>query len=433
MKFSNDTYLNRISEAPEVALFGEQFFRTNHLNVLAELPIRSLSLFACIAEISRREDEDKVREVVRNIPGIRLQNAKGLRHATFLYTAVRKKLVEYALMVLGWIDGTVQIPVTIPVWLQPGFSKTARSWIAEHLNAAHGVSEEHIQVSQVKNWPLGGVIAVRDLREKDWSKRWFFKVSPGRKNNEQYPATDYDLAIHAEDGVLGKEVCIAEFLRKKFPFLIPGVVASDAGTGYILYEDGGAQKGSKDVGEQVMDAFVEEYVAMQRWAGDHVQELLEAGFGDRRLCRLSDHVREAITRRSIPNLPSFEHLYARLELLCAEIEKEDIPSATIVHGDMHTANLLYNGERLRLTDWAESCLGHPVLEVNHMEPKALRDKYIRALGLSKRVLKMGKPLALLDDFVIFTRLYELEPTYMRSFANIAKKCLRMAIFLLKIR
>jgi aminoglycoside phosphotransferase (APT) family kinase protein len=61
-------------------------------------------------------------------------------------------------------------------------------------------------------------------------------------------------------------------------------------------------------------------------------------------------------------LEAVDAVVAALPDRLAELDACGLP-ATLVHGDLHPGNWIGNGSRLRLVDWGDSAVGHPMLDV----------------------------------------------------------------------
>lgn len=428
VRYSKGAHPYDIAEAPEVRLFGQTFLQTNHLQILSIPPAPCDKSYACIAEISREDDVGAVCDAVENTAALRLVDVDEIKDLSF-DLGLSRILADVSATLLGHISGRNKYPSLAPRWTRHGFSSTARRWITKHLWKAHKLPEIDTHVAMLSSWPLGCVLVVTPL-SRNLSKRWYFKATPSRKITTENPATDYDRVNRLSGSGFGIEACMYRYVARSSPLIVPTLIASDTEYGYILSEDAGKPLRFTDVDKEAISNFLRLYVDLQKRSADHVEELLNTGFADRRMCKLSGRVREAIEKTSLTNLPSFEHLYPRLEYLCTEIENEGEISATLVHGDMHNGNLLYDGERLRLADWADGCVAHPLIDINNMEKGRLRENYIKAIGVSSRALEIGQPLMLLDEFVIYSRVFDNGPNMLQGFGRRARNCLYNAVGLL---
>lgn len=114
-------------------------------------------------------------------------------------------------------------------------------------------------------------------------------------------------------------------------------------------------------------AMVDRLVALQaRWIGRE-PELLALGVPDSRAAALGPAIAELVARHADALAADERVLLARfvagLPARWARLASCRLPD-TLVHGDFHAGNVRVDGARLTLIDWADSCIGHPLLDLS---------------------------------------------------------------------
>lgn len=105
--------------------------------------------------------------------------------------------------------------------------------------------------------------------------------------------------------------------------------------------------------------------------------LLEAGAFDQRLSIMRDqahllfeHVTEAMAFQTSTKAPKLGpnrigEIRRVFEDTCMWVESQAIPT-TILHNDMNLGNLAFTESGCQLLDWAEGCVGHPLVTLQHI-------------------------------------------------------------------
>ena len=106
-------------------------------------------------------------------------------------------------------------------------------------------------------------------------------------------------------------------------------------------------------------------VGLQVELADRVDELVALGLPDWRPAPLAEAA-AGVVARSAPELEPgvvarLERFFEGLAQRSAEVESCGIP-VTLVHGDFHRGNVRGTPERLRLLDWGDCGVGHPLLD-----------------------------------------------------------------------
>ena len=116
-------------------------------------------------------------------------------------------------------------------------------------------------------------------------------------------------------------------------------------------------------------------------------------------------------------------LVGRLPGLIAELESAGLPHS-LVHGDLHPGNIVSDGSRHALVDWAEAHLGHPAFDINCLLrwlPAEQRDVVESAWADAwrarvpgsdpRRALPPVRVLGLVANAVLYQRFLDnIEPT-----------------------
>jgi len=188
------------------------------------------------------------------------------------------------------------------------------------------------------------------------------------------PTTTENLYFKASSAVFAAfEPTLAETLSRLVPVYVPPVLLVERQRHWMLMRDGGAPFRS---GPYHPDRSVEEirqYAALQIALAPHMEELLASGCPDQRLQHLPRLYEEALTATSLlrideaEGLPrlEYEQLLAfapRLQEMCAELASYNIPES-LEHDDLHTGNVLTNGDRYVFYDWGDACLAHPFISL----------------------------------------------------------------------
>ena len=157
------------------------------------------------------------------------------------------------------------------------------------------------------------------------------------------------------------------------------------------------------------------------WMGRE-PELLALGLPDWRLPVLAAGMADVVERTSVElalaDSASLHQLLGRLPELASEIAACGLPP-TLVHGDFHPGNARGSGVALTLLDWADSGLGHPLLDqaalLTHI-PDAMVDsvrdhwhaEWRRLLPGSNpdRAGQLMRPLAAMRQAVIYRRFLD---------------------------
>ena len=234
---------------------------------------------------------------------------------------------------------TGAIPPQRMPWARRGWFAQAEHWIAEGLAEAGRAPATH--VAEVKNWSSSCV-----LRAETADGPVFFKALPPLL--AQTPALTQDLA-------------------HSYPDLVRPPLACRMDPPWMLSPDfGGTPLGETDF--QHWEETVRRLARIQIGCAGHVDHLLALGCPDQRLARIRAAIRPllddgpALERLSADEIARLRGAAPRWEAICDELATYHIPP-TLVHSDLHVANVLVRGDGTILFDWALASITHPFFDL----------------------------------------------------------------------
>jgi hypothetical protein len=244
-----------------------------------------------------------------------------------------------------------------------------------------------------------------------------------------------DVAPFANEGV------VMGALAGLFPDHVPVPLAVDAGRRWTVLADFGEGLSGEhgwDVPVEVREDVVRTFARLQVQAAPHAGRLLAAGLPDRGLGWLAEQAEawlpgadatgrlpgiDAATWLSMEEAAELRAAVPRLAAMCGELAGHAVP-ASVVHGDLHLANVA-NGPRGHLFfDWTDACVAHPFVDLLTMfqageerEVEApvrdrLRDAYLAewaGFEPAERLLRawrLAEPLGALHHAVGYRSLVE---------------------------
>ena len=165
-------------------------------------------------------------------------------------------------------------------------------------------------------------------------------------------------------------------LARLLPDQVPAPLAVEAGRGWMVLADLGAEVGAEaplEVAEEVAGAFARLQVA----AAGHTDRLLAAGCQDRRLDRLAAEAEawlpvieetghqpgiDPATWLTGDEMAALRAAVPRIVAACAELAGYGVPPS-LVHGDLHLGNVARGPAGYRFFDWTDACVAHPFLDL----------------------------------------------------------------------
>lgn len=203
----------------------------------------------------------------------------------------------------------------------------------------------------------------------------------------------------------------------------------------LMRELPGTQTGELDT-ERWSDALRPAAVIHRQWAG-RVDELLALGAHDRTLAALAPEIRATF---EAVGLVVDDRTVSGLEGACDELSCGPLPQ-TLVHGDLHPWNVMVDGNELRIFDWSDACVSHPLFDLptflmrtDISARQRLLDAYldewsdVASRDELRRWYALAQPLAHVHHAISYLRISEaLEPDDRWWFADAPKEWLDGAI------
>ena len=226
-------------------------------------------------------------------------------------------------------------------WMQPGWFNGARGWIEEQLERLGYILAAPIEQFTALSW--GTVLRV--------------------------PTTSGMLYFKAPAPAVAFEPVLAQTLARLVPGSVPEVCALDERRHWLFMRNGGTPLRSDSPDCARSAEALRQYAQMQIALAPHIETLKATGCPDQRLAVLPDLYQEVLAAPSFllldqpKGLPrsEYEQLLAftpRLREMCAELADCGVPES-LEHDDLHSRNILYNGQRYVFIDVGECCLAHP--------------------------------------------------------------------------
>ena len=286
------------------------------------------------------------------------------------------------------------------LWMRPGWFASATAWIDEQL----------ARLGYMRIAPIEQLVA------KSWST--VLRVS----------TTQGNLYFKAPAPAFAFEPALTMLLTQLVPAQVPPVLVVDGQRHWMLMQDAGVALRENADDPARLEEALRQYAEMQMRLAEHIEMLKDAGCPDRRLRLLPRLYQEALAAttflhidepRGLPR-DQYEQMLAfapQLQEMCDELASYGVPES-LHHDDLHTGNILFNGERYVFIDLAECCLTHPfcsmfialraakyVLEYDEPTLERLRQAYLtpwmryepmerlqRALDLAHRLGSLQRAL-----------------------------------------
>lgn len=171
------------------------------------------------------------------------------------------------------------------------------------------------------------------------------------------------------------EFHITEKLAELCPEFMPQRIAARADWNAWLMEDAGCPLDLWTL--TALEQAVYSMAMLQQRTIGRSNAFLAAGAFDQRLCVLRAHLAElfeyldeAMARQTSTKVQPIEkrRLWEMARILqdaCFRMEALGIPD-TIVHNDINSGNILFNGRHCVFTDWCETAVGNPFLTFQHL-------------------------------------------------------------------
>jgi hypothetical protein len=199
---------------------------------------------------------------------------------------------------------------------------------------------------------------------------------------------DGDLFLKRCAPVQAFEVPLTAALAERWPDRVPEVVAADAGRAWMLMRDGGLRLRDLETVEPLPLA-LKLYGELQVGEVAHVEQALALGLPDARLPVVAEAYEPFLARDhglAPHESVRLRELASRYRELCAELDSYGFP-ASIQHDDLHDANVFVRAGGVRIFDWGDSSVAHPlfswlkplgVAERRGLDPEPFRAAYLSA-------------------------------------------------------
>ena len=276
-------------------------------------------------------------------------------------------------------------------WMRRGFVAEASAWIDEAL--ASQSRERIAPVEQISNWCISSI-----LRAETETGRVYFKATA-------------DSPLFVDEGT------VTHGLATLFPGSIPAPIAIDAERRWMLLDEFGPLVGWKADVETRLDVLTT-FARIQCDTASRADELLALGVFDRRPAWLAAEIEKLADSAASLGLEAaeaedFVRLVPRFVEACERLAAGAVPDS-LVHGDLHLANVAHDGGGYVFFDWTDACLTHPfldllvvVFEEDADQRRALMDAYLgvwadhASTDELRELWRLAEPLASLNQAVSY--------------------------------
>jgi phosphotransferase family enzyme len=289
-----------------------------------------------------------------------------------------------------------------PSWAHPGwFSRTA-DWLD---GALDGIGRARTgPVEQISNWCISSILR-----------------APTAEGDVYLKATAR-LPLFVDEGA------VTRGLAERFPGRVPMPLAVDGVERLMLLDDFGPVVGWKADPDAKVDV-LPRYAALQIESASMRDELIALGMFDRSPAWLAGALRGLLADGDDPlglEPAERERLDALLPTFlesCEQLAAGPLP-VTVVHGDLHLANIARNGvDDYVFFDWTDASIGNPLMDMllvffeeEEAMRDALRDIYLSAwVGTASpaellEVWRLAEPLAALNQAISYRSIVDnVEP------------------------
>jgi Phosphotransferase enzyme family len=240
-------------------------------------------------------------------------------------------------------------------WANPRWFHAAEGWLRASLERLGATATGPVR--QLRVWELSCIL-----------------VAP-TAGGDVYLKAVPDAPPFANEGV------VMQALAGLFPDHVPAPLAVDAGRRWALLADFGEELGEGDHGwevpVEVREDVVRTFARLQVRAAPHAGRLLAAGLPDRGLGWLAEQARgwlpeveatgrlpwiDAATWLSAEEAAELRAAVPRLVAMCGELAGYAVPPS-VVHGDLHPANVAKGPRGYVFFDWSDACVAHPFVDL----------------------------------------------------------------------
>ena len=321
---------------------------------------------------------------------------------------------ELAVHVERWLSEQrgASVPEQRPQWARPGWFAEVSRWMEEQA-AALGIRPGR-RAEIVEQWPLSSVLRL----ETDGGH----------------------IYLKAVFSVFRHEPAVTKALATRHPTGVPEVLTAELNLGWMLMRELDGSQIEELGHERWGDALVAAARIQQGWIGRD-EELFALAAPDRTLGVLQAEIGAAFDATGLPRARNV----LELERRCAELARGPLPQ-TLIHGDLHPGNVMVDGAEVRIFDWSDACVSHPLFDLPTFLPRcddisareAMLDTYLGTWSEygSPEELRasydLAHPLAYIHHAISYLRIIEaLEPDDRWWFAEEPRRGLTGAIELLE--
>jgi len=233
-----------------------------------------------------------------------------------------------------------------------------RAWIDDQVHACGHGKVTAVEVFRVKPWAT--VASVKTRGERLWFKA-----------NQASFAYEGALLVLLESAVPGRVIA---------------PIALNDDTGWFLTLDGGAIASDATVEAA---SVIERYVEVQLGSRQLVDQMIAIGVPDRRPARLPDLFDRAVVHAAAGDAsPRCIPMRSRLVELCSILDEDD--RVCVVNGDLKTDHA-FVGPPVRIFDWADSVIAHPLTGLSGVARNFDGDEQTRRELEEKLIAPWGEP------------------------------------------
>ena len=278
-----------------------------------------------------------------------------------------------------------------PEWARRGWFAEASAWTHEVLGACGRSAIGPVE--QISNWCISAI-----LRTETDEGAAYFKAT-------------------ARSPLFVEEGTVTRGLAEMFPGRVPRPIAVDSERRWMLLDDFGPVVGWKaDLETRV--AVLTAFARMQREAAPRRDELLALGVLDRRAEWLASEIESLLSAPADLGLDvaEAEQLAERAPWFrdaCERLAAGVVPDS-LVHGDLHLANVAVPNGQFVFFDWTDACITHPFLDLlivffedDRDVQRTLRDAYLGVwaelapLHDLLELSELAEPLACLNQAISY--------------------------------
>lgn len=260
----------------------------------------------------------------------RVGDLEGLR----LHDLESRKILE------RFLEGADDVPTDRSPWNRRRWIEGVIGWLS---TLPIG---EVLEIHQVKQWAISSA-----LRVVTGDGIYYFKVS-------------------APLPLFVNEAVVVPSLSRILPDFVEAPVAVDTERGWILVPDLGETDTEQDPNPGRLATFYRSAARLHTESIPSVDELLAVGCHDRRPEKLPEHAEALLADDRIMGRldPSDREILKSADLAgqCERLSSMGVPSS-LVHGDLHPGNAVFNRDRLSVFDWSDACVSHPLFDLQFLD------------------------------------------------------------------